>query len=283
MDKGLTTIIVIAILAFFLFIIFQYMNDDKPYLRILENDPIFKNCVKGEDDYNSVSATKVPIKKNCPAGTTTCPQYFGCNNGNIPACRNKNSKGEYEDFSCPVCVDGEWKCNYFMMGSPTVISQPHDAKTGNCSENDYPDLAGRWTCEFDKCNGLGDDCQWGFFNSGGEFRYDDAGTSVDGVFSGYKIISTGDEPLFRITSSRDNGKSLGGDITTLNNVLSLDDCIGKAKQTYKYTDESGNIIEVAGSYGFVYDDNQQICSLHRIGEDTLVNTTSKLVKGSKIL
>lgn len=281
MDKDLTAIIVIAILALFLFIIFKYMNDEKPYLKILKNEPIFKNCVKYGSS-NSVSATKVPINKNCPAGTKTCPQYFGCDNGNIPACWSKNSKGEYDNDSCPVCVDGEWKCDYFMMGAPSVISRPVDYKTGICSEDDYPDQTDRWTCEFDKCNGLGDDCHWGRFNSYGQFQYGAEGTSVDGVFTGYKIMSTGDEPLFRIKSSNDNGMGLGGDVTTINGVLSLDDCIGKAKEAYKYTDESGKTIEADGSYGFVYDGNKQICSLHRVGEDVVTDGTGKVVKGTKI-
>lgn len=276
MDRIFTICIIIAILAlFFFFICNQDSDNDR---RNIPNVPRFKNCLSrtGTD----IAGSRVPINEECPPSTITCPQYFGCNNENIPFCRNKDINGNYGNISCPKCVDGNWKCDYFSMGTSGIITTPFDGTQINeCSSADgYATGQDRFNCEFDLCRELGDDCKWSSFNSGGTMTYADKGVPSDSKISGYMVSSTGDSPVFHISLLHDAGEHLGGAVDTIDGV-SPKDCIAKAKKSYSYTDPSGNVYNYNGSYGFVYDFQNKSCDLHRMAYGVVASNTTKLVKG----
>jgi hypothetical protein len=258
MDRFFIMCVTIVIL---IFIFFMFCNQDSPK---------FKNCLSA--DNTVIDVQHVSIDGECPSGTKTCPQYFGCDNANIPFCRNKNEDGDYEGISCPKCVDGQWECDFFMMGNNHQgISNPQDWTQLTCDQSSSQEVS---NCQFNNCRSLGDDCKWGWFNTGGNLRYSDKGVPSDSNVSGYKVSMSGNTPFFKLSFDHDAGENLGGVVKTLSNV-SLQECIAGAQQPYTYDQNKVN-----GSYGFVYDSKNSSCDLHRIGDGVPWNySTAKFVKG----
>lgn len=265
------TCVVIAILIFIFFMIFK-------------QDSQFKNCLT--NDYTFIDVQHVSIDDECPSRAKTCPRYDGCDNNNIPFCRNRDENGNYESISCPTCENGKWKCDFFMMGnSLNGIGSPKNSTEQLCSGNTGKD---RRNCQFNYCESVGGDCKWGGFNTGngrgdnqGAVRYTDIGAVSPGTVSGYKVSSSGD-PIFNLSYGYDATDNFGGNVETIDGVT-LDECIGKAKQSYPHHFEKDGLsktINFDGSYGLVYDIANSSCDLHKIGDGVSWQWgTAKLVKG----
>jgi hypothetical protein len=225
----------------------------------------YKNCLNPKGI--TIDVTQVPLDSACPSDTITCPQYFGCNNNNIPLCTNRNADGDYTK-GCPTCKNGRWQCDFFVMGNNTDgIANPHSATEDSCAGADNIS-----NCQFGDCQS-NPHCKWGSFNSSGSYKYVGKGDFSPDKITGYKVVGSS-APIFRLNYGFDGGNHLAGIVSPINGI-SLQECIKRSKESYTYDDN-----DFDGSYGFVYDTSRLQCNLHRVGDGVGWNTgTVKYVKG----
>ena len=233
----------------------------------------YKNCLS-RNAWHTLNNNPVPVGTDCPNNTVTCQYYSGCDNDNIPMCRNQNNN---YDLSCPVCENGEWKCDFFSMGYRGVINGPGGGNTsvnpdnGWTYDNECVGASDTYSCEYNKCLS-NEECNWGEFTSNGPYKYGDAGSKDPTKVTGYKIV-TSLHPTFKLNHKYDGSGTLAGAVRSYT-VNNLSECINKGKKSYTY-----NGVLYDGSYGFVYDTDNKTCNLHQIGEDVFTDQMSKFVKG----
>lgn len=197
---------------------------------------------------------------SCPSGALECPRTT-CE-GPVPWCQSK--VGDTYVQGCPRCVDGEFVCDYYLTDPGTWQAGPVGGAVWNGTGFDD---------EFAQCDGLGDSCKWGSFNSGGRMVSTGRGAPAPAKVTGYRNVSSNGATFIR-DAGFDNSGSFDSAGLISAGAPSLTVCEQAA-----LAETTNNGLAVPGAFAYVFDMGTGQCDTYHLQGSMRTQGTREFVKG----